>query len=97
MLSSFRRTLLVFKKYRGRLVISQVLVSISALSIIGVATLTQRLINQGIIAEDPEAILRAGFWMFILALVAGWRPSAILPRSWWSTAARLLKRAPTTS
>ncbi len=71
MLTSFRRILIVFKKYRGRLVISQVLVMISALSIIGVATFTQRLINEGIIAEDPGAILRTGFWMFVLALVAG--------------------------
>ncbi len=71
MLTSFRRVLLVFRKYRGRLVISQVLVLISALSIIGVATFTQRLINEGIVAEDPEAILRTGFWMFVLALVAG--------------------------
>ncbi len=51
--------------------ISQVLVLISALSIIGVATFTQRLINEGIVAEDPGTILRTGFWMFVLALVAG--------------------------
>jgi hypothetical protein len=36
MLTSFRHGLLVFRKYRGRLVISQVLVMISALSILGV-------------------------------------------------------------
>jgi ABC-type multidrug transport system fused ATPase/permease subunit len=71
MLNSLRRTLLVFRKYRGRLVVSQLLVLISALSIIGLATLTQRLINEGVVAENSEAILRTGFWMFILALVAG--------------------------
>ena len=36
LLTSFRRVLLVLRKYQGRLVISQVLVMISALSIIGV-------------------------------------------------------------
>jgi hypothetical protein len=35
MLTPFRRVLLVFGKYRGRLEVSQVLVMISALSIVG--------------------------------------------------------------
>ena len=43
-------------------------------------TLTQRLINEGIVAEDSEAILRTGFWMFILALVAGFAGECM---GWW--------------
>jgi ABC-type multidrug transport system fused ATPase/permease subunit len=71
MLKSLVRSLIVFRKYRGRLVVSQVLVMISALSVLGVATLTQRLINDGIEAGSGEAVLRIGFWMLILAVIAG--------------------------
>lgn len=71
MFSSLRRTLVAFRKYRGRLVLSQILVAISAMSLIGVATLTQLLINEGIEAGNGEAVLRIGFWMLILAVVGG--------------------------
>lgn len=71
MFKSLFRTLIVFRKYRGRLVVSQVLVLISALSIIVVASLTQLLINEGIEAGDGEAVLRIGFRMLILAVIAG--------------------------
>ena len=71
MLKSFRKVLIIFKKYRGRLVISQILVLISAIAVIGVAGQTQQLINEGIEAGDVYAILSAGFRMLILAVVAG--------------------------
>jgi ATP-binding cassette subfamily B protein len=71
MISSLRRTFVLYRQYRGRLIISQVLLMISALAVIGVATLNQTLINEGIAAEDLEMILRTGFWMAVLALIAG--------------------------
>ena len=71
MLKSLSRTFGLYKKYRARLVISQVLVLISATAIIGVASLNQQLINEGIEAGNVEAILRTGFRMFVLALVSG--------------------------
>lgn len=71
MFKSLFRTLVVFRKYRGRLVVSQVLVLISALSIIVVASLTQLLINEGIETGDGEAVLRIGFRMLILAVIGG--------------------------
>jgi ATP-binding cassette subfamily B protein len=61
----------MYKKYRARLVISQVLVLISATAIIGVASLNQQLINDGIETGDVEAILRTGFKMLLLALLSG--------------------------
>jgi ATP-binding cassette subfamily B protein len=61
----------MYKKYRARLIISQVLVLISATAIIGVASLNQQLINEGIETGDVEVILDTGFWMLVLALVSG--------------------------
>jgi ATP-binding cassette subfamily B protein len=61
----------MYKNYRARLVISQVLVLISATAIIGVASLNQQLINDGIETGDVEAILRTGFKMLLLALLSG--------------------------
>jgi ATP-binding cassette subfamily B protein len=61
----------MYRQYRARLVISQVLVLISAIAIIGVASLNQQLINEGIEAGDVEAILSTGFWMLVLAVVSG--------------------------
>jgi len=44
---------------------------ISALATVGFATLTQGMVNQGMAEGDPEAVLEIGFWMLILAVVAG--------------------------
>lgn len=71
MLKSFRRMLFIYKGYRLRLFFSQVLLAISALASIASATLTQRMINQGLLASDAEVIIDSGIWMIILALVAG--------------------------
>jgi len=71
MIKSLSRMFGMYKKYRARLIISQVLVLISATAVIGVATLNQRLINEGIEAEDPDVILSTGLWMLVLALISG--------------------------
>ena len=60
MIKSLRRMFGMYRRYRARLIISQVLVLISATAIIGVATLNQRLINEGIEAENVEIILSTG-------------------------------------
>jgi len=70
-LSSLGRMVFVFKGYRGRLLVSQVLLLISALASVGVATLTQILINDGLIAEDMNVIVSTGVWMVVLAIIAG--------------------------
>ncbi|MGD8683032.1 MAG: ABC transporter permease, partial [Chloroflexota bacterium] len=69
--SHLGRMFFVFKGYRGRLFVSQVLLLISALCSVGVATLTQRLINDGLIAGNLEVIVDTGIAMVILALIAG--------------------------
>jgi ABC-type multidrug transport system fused ATPase/permease subunit len=71
MLRSFRRLFVVYKGYRLRLLFSQVLLLISATATIGVATLNQRLINDGLLAQDAIVILDTGIWMAVLAVVAG--------------------------
>jgi ATP-binding cassette subfamily B protein len=59
------------KRYRIRLIGSQFLLLISALATVGFATLTQGMVNQGMQAGDPEAVLSIGFWMLMLAVIAG--------------------------
>lgn len=71
MLNSFRRLFGYYKGYRIRLVFSQVLLLISASASMGVATLNQQLINEGIQAGDMEVVLNVGIWMMVLAMVAG--------------------------
>ena len=70
-LSSLARMLFIYKGYRGRMLVSQLLLMVSALASVGVATLTQRLINDGLIAEDTSVILSTGVWMVVLAIIAG--------------------------
>jgi hypothetical protein len=71
MLKSFSRLFVIYKGYRLKLIFSQVLLFISALCMIGVATLTQRLINDGIAANNIEVVLQTGIWMAVLAVIAG--------------------------
>ena len=71
MLKSFSRLFVIYRGYRLKLIFSQVLLFISALCMIGVATLTQRLINEGIAKNDIEVVLQTGIWMAVLAVVAG--------------------------
>ena len=44
---------------------------VSALASVGVATLTQRLINEGLVAGNLEVIVDTGIDMVVLALIAG--------------------------
>ncbi|MFL7892519.1 MAG: ABC transporter ATP-binding protein [Anaerolineales bacterium] len=71
MIKSLTRTFGLYRKYRARLIISQVLVLFSATATIGVASLNQLLINLGIETGNFEAILRIGFWMLILSIISG--------------------------
>ena len=71
MLRSMRRMFGLTKRYRIRLIGSQLLLLISALATVGFATLTQGMVNQGMQAGDPEAVLSIGFWMLMLAVIAG--------------------------
>ena len=71
MLKSFSRLFVIYRGYRLKLIFSQVLLFISALCMIGVATLTQRLINDGIETGNVEVVLQTGLWMAVLAVVAG--------------------------
>jgi ABC-type multidrug transport system fused ATPase/permease subunit len=70
-LKSFRRMFVIYKGYRLRLVISQVLLLISAAASITLATLNQQLVNEGMLAGDPMVIVQTGLWMVALAVVAG--------------------------
>ena len=71
MIKSMRRIFGVYRLRLGRLVVSQVLVLISAITTIGFATLNGRLVNEGIEASNPEVVLRIGLVMFVLALISG--------------------------
>ena len=71
MLKSMRRIFGIYRHYRARLVISQLLVLASASATIGVASRNTELVNDGIIAGDPETVIRIGLQMLVLAAVAG--------------------------
>ena len=71
MLKSMGRIFGITKRYRFRLIGSQLLLLISAMATVGFATLTQGMVNQGMQAGDPEAVLNIGFWMMVLAVTAG--------------------------
>ena len=71
MLKSFRRMFVIYKDYRGRLLFSQLLLMVSAASMLMVASLNQRLINEGIQAGDARVIVVTGIFMVVLALIGG--------------------------
>jgi ABC-type multidrug transport system fused ATPase/permease subunit len=71
MIKSMRRIFTIYKRYRGRLLLSQVLVLISAITTIGFASLNAKLVNEGITAGSMEVVLNTGMTMFLLALVSG--------------------------
>ena len=71
MLKSMRRIFGITKLYRFRLISSQVLLLISVIATVGFATLTQGMVNLGMVEGDPEAVLDIGFWMLVLAVIAG--------------------------
>jgi ABC-type multidrug transport system fused ATPase/permease subunit len=71
MIRSMRRIFTIYKRYRGRLLLSQLLVLISAITTITFASLNAQLINEGITAGNTEVLLNTGMNMFLLALVSG--------------------------
>ncbi len=71
MIKSMRRMYSIYGRYRGRLIFSQVLVLISAVTTIGVASLNQQLVNQGIEASNMEVVLKTGLQMLVLAGISG--------------------------
>lgn len=70
-MKSFPRLFILYRPYRGRLILSQLLLLVSASATLGVATLTQRLINQGIVAGSERVIISTSISMIVLALIAG--------------------------
>ena len=72
MVQSFRRVLaVIYRNFRGKLILSQFLLLVAAASLIGIATLIQRIINQGIEAQNLKVIIDTGIWMLVLAIVGG--------------------------
>ncbi len=71
MVKSFRRIFSIVKRHRFRFVLSQVMMFIAALATVGYATLITPLVNEGMVAGNPEAALRIGLWMLLLGLLMG--------------------------
>ncbi|MCE1175189.1 MAG: ABC transporter ATP-binding protein/permease, partial [Propionibacteriales bacterium] len=65
-----RRVLALYRPYRWRLVLSQVLLLLSAVATLGTAALNQRLVNDGLLAGDTWVIVDTGIWMAVLGTVA---------------------------
>jgi len=71
MLRAYRRLFVIYRDYRWHLVVCQALLLVSGAASIGMATLTQHIINKGLVANDTTVIVTTGIWMAVLALVAG--------------------------
>lgn len=65
-----RRVLALYRPYRGRLILSQVLLLLSALATLGTAALNAQLVNDGLLAGDTGVIVDTGIWMAVLGVVA---------------------------
>jgi ATP-binding cassette subfamily B protein len=66
-----RRIFIIYRHYRARLLISQLLVLASAITTIWFASLNAKLVDQGITAGNSEVLLDTGMTMFLLALISG--------------------------
>ena len=66
-----RRIFFIYRQYWPRLLLSQVLVLISAITTITFASLNAKMVNEGITAGNTEVLLNTGMLMFLLALVSG--------------------------
>ena len=71
MFRNLRRLSFAARPYRGRLIVSQVLLLIAACASLATAWLSQVLVNQGIANNDSETIIVVGFWMLIAAVISG--------------------------
>jgi ABC-type multidrug transport system fused ATPase/permease subunit len=66
-----RRVLALYRPYRGRLIVSQVLLLLSAVCTLGTAALNAGLVNDGLLAGDTAVVLDTGLWMAVLGVAAG--------------------------
>ena len=66
-----RRIIALYRPYRGRLILSQVLLLLSAVCTLGTAALNARLVNDGLLAGDTTVIIDTGIWMAVLGVAAG--------------------------
>ncbi len=71
MVRSLRRILVLYKPYRGRLILSQVLLLLSAVCAISMAGLNSTIINDGLLAKNTAVIVDTGIWMAVLAVLSG--------------------------
>ena len=81
MLSSLREVLGAFAVERGKLIMSQVLLVISAAASLGIAFLTETLVNDGIGEADLEYAVTIGIIMLVLAVVSG---AAMTGTAWYA-------------
>ena len=65
------RILALYRPYRGRLVLSQVLLTLSVVCTLGTAFLNQRLVNDGLLAKNTDVVIETGIWMAVLAVLSG--------------------------
>jgi len=66
-----RRVLALYRPYRGRLILSQVLLLLSAVCTLGTAALNAGLVNDGLLAGNTSVVLDTGLWMAVLGVAAG--------------------------
>lgn len=71
MVRSLRRILVLYRPYLGRLILSQVLLLLSAICAISMAGLNSTMINDGLLAKDTTVIIDIGIWMGVLAILSG--------------------------
>lgn len=71
MIRSLRRIFKLYRPYRAQLILSQVLLLLSAICAIGMAALNGRIINDGLLAKNTEVVITTGIWMAVLALLSG--------------------------
>jgi ABC-type multidrug transport system fused ATPase/permease subunit len=71
MIKSMRRMFGVYRRARGRLILSQIMVLASATATIAFASLNQKLVNQGIEMNNYEMVVNTGLQMLVLALISG--------------------------
>jgi ABC-type multidrug transport system fused ATPase/permease subunit len=65
------RVLALFRPYRKRLILSQVLLMLSAVCTLGTAALNERLVNDGLLTGDTSVVVDTGIWMAVLGVLAG--------------------------
>jgi|GEM_PF-3591199 len=66
-----RRVLALDRPYRGRLILSQIVLLLSAIGTLGTAARNAGLVNDGLLAGDTGVILDTGLWMAVLGVAAG--------------------------